>query len=98
MTLGLFAKAYHCSLREGNPELYAQLRANGALAEHLAEVDSAAQSELDATLAAHLKQNPPLAFGFLERLHYVTALASQAREIVMHDLLVSQDASGSDRV
>jgi hypothetical protein len=73
------------------------LRANGALADHLAEVDSAAQSEFDATLAAHLKQNRPLAFGPLERLQHVTVLASQATEIV-HDLLVREDASGSDRV
>jgi hypothetical protein len=97
MSLGPFGKAYHESLREGNPELYEHLRASGALAGHLAEVDGAAQLEFDSTLAALLKQHPPSAFSFLERLQHVTALASQAREIVMNDLLVRDDAAESDR-
>ena len=90
MTLGAFGRTYERSLRDGNPELYRQLQATGTLEEHLEDMDSSAQVTFESTFAALQKQHVA-PDSFLERVQYFMTLASQARELVLNDLLVRDD-------
>src|SRR5687768_8145560 len=92
MALGPLGRAYENSLREGKPELYRQLQASGTLEDHLADMDTAAQLEFESTFSALQKQQVA-PDSFLERVQHFTALASQARELVLNDLLVRDESA-----
>jgi len=82
----LFRQRYEESLRDGKPTLYRWLLENGELSSHLDEVSQAAEKEFDAIFAALQFKSEPTSY--LEKAQHLETLASQAREMVMDEILV----------
>ena len=82
-----FRQPYEESLRNARPNRYSQLLETGELSSHLDEVCQAADEKFDLTFA-RLKEETATPMSSLGKANYLWMLATQAREMVMDEILV----------
>ena len=86
--LSQFGKAYLETLKQNRPKLYQQLRAAGELNVHLAAIDRRASATFQ-EIVAQLSKNLPA--DDEERAQALMGISSQARELVMSEILVREE-------
>jgi len=82
-----FREAYEQSLKNATPTRYLQLLETGVLSSHLDEVCQEADEKFDLTFA-RLKEETATPISSLGKANYLWMLATQAREMVMDEILV----------
>ena len=82
-----FREAYEDSLKNARPTRYLQLLETGVLSSHLDEVCQEADEKFDLTFA-RLKEETATPISSLGKANYLWMLATQAREMVMDEILV----------
>ena len=82
-----FREPYEDSLKNARPTRYLQLLETGVLSSHLDEVCQEADEKFDLTFA-RLKEETATPISSLGKANYLWMLATQAREMVMDEILV----------
>jgi len=82
-----FREAYEQSLKNARPTRYLQLLETGVLSSHLDGVCQEADEKFDLTFA-RLKEETATPISSLGKANYLWMLATQAREMVMDEILV----------
>jgi Transposon-encoded protein TnpV len=82
-----FARLYRETLKEQKPELYQKLQTSGQLKAHVQQQASRVNVQFQSQFAALLKQHPGPQEDTIARSQHLSVLASQAREVVVSELL-----------
>lgn len=90
MTSSRWAPLHEESLRQNQPAQYRALKASGRLAAYLAEVEESAEASYE-TIRSQLMRQDPGPASYLQRVQHLRTLDGQAKELVMHDLLVPDE-------
>ena len=85
-----FRQPYEESLKNARPNRYLQLLETGELSSHLDEVCRLADQEFDA-IFARLKEETAKPTSSLGKANYLWMLATQAREMVMDEILIGDN-------
>ena len=85
-----FRQPYEESLKNARPNRYLQLLETGELSSHLDEVCRVADQEFDA-IFARLTEETAKPLSSLGKANYLWMLATQAREMVMDEILIRDD-------
>ena len=92
--LGQFGKAYLETLEQNRPNAYRDLAAGGKLHDHVHQVDRRA-NEAFQDIVARLMNVSPLPENDLDWEQVLTGIASQARELVMNEILVRDEETAA---
>ena len=88
--LSQFGKAYLETLERNRPQMYRDLRRAGQLHDHVHQLDRRANATYQ-DLLIKLQEANPLPEGSEERAQALSGIASQARELVMNEILVRDE-------
>ena len=89
--LGKYSRMRLSFLRQQHPVLYNTMLLNGSLYPHLMEVEQAAESRMQQTMAQLLKQNPApdKEQNQMAWVQHMNSLRAQAEELVLTELIYS---------
>jgi len=85
-----FRQPYEESLKNARPNRYLQLLETGELSSHLDEVCRVADQEFD-SISARLKEETATPISSLGKANYLWMLETQARDMVMDEILIRDD-------
>ena len=85
-----FRQPYEESLKNARPNRYLQLLETGELSSHLDEVCQEADEKFDLTFA-RLKEETATPISSLGKANYLWMLETQARDMVMDEILIRDD-------
>ena len=98
--IGKYGRMRKHYLKEHRPVLYSNLLQSGKLFQHLAEIDGAGEEHLELLIRQMAKQegvNEALkAADQMEWVRHMSSIRSRAEEIVLHELVYTEEAKDAD--
>ena len=87
-------------LREHRPVLYTNLLTTGKLGKHLAEIDRSCEEQLERIMQQMSKRESVTealkTFDQMEWVRRMNSIRSRAEELVMHDLVYTEDVQDAN--
>jgi hypothetical protein len=98
--IGKYGRMRKCYLKEQHPVIFSELFLSGKLYSHLLEIDDACEGRMDLLILQMAKQeNVTEALKAADQMEWVrrmNSIRSRAEEIVLHELIYTEEAEDAD--
>ena len=99
-TIGKYGRMRKCYLKEQHPVVFSELLLSGKLYPHLLEIDEACQGRIELLVLQMAKREGMTeqlkATDQMEWVRRMNSIRSRAEEIVLHELVYTEEAEDSD--